>query len=79
MLGALDHEIAVDQQKLAQESRMALNEMKNQVAIKSAEAQRLRQNLAEVKSQFVGAGAPLTQLETLQREPQTPAQFIAAS
>ena len=68
MLGALDRQIAKARRDLKDESHRALNQIKNEVSVRTAQVKSLEKNLATLKSQFNAAGAPLAQVETLERE-----------
>ena len=68
MLGQIDRQIADTRARMAAETRRALSTIRNEVALRQAEVNRLQQNLGSLKGQYVTANAPLAQLETLERE-----------
>ena len=68
MLGALNRQIAQAKHDIKEESQRALSQIKNEVSVRTTQVHQLEQNLAGLKAQFNAAGAPLAQVEALERE-----------
>jgi polysaccharide biosynthesis transport protein len=68
MLSQIDRQIGDTRARMAAETRRALSNIKNEVALRQAEVNRLQQNLGSLKGHYETANAPLAQLEALERE-----------